>query len=267
MLDLFAGVGGWDVAARSLGLDVLGVELDHDACRTRLEAGLKTLCADITALDVAAWPAHKLLIASPPCQFFSVSSPKRKIVSDKPYNVKRRTEWRAYSEQGPELIQEPMRWARYWKPEAIAFEQVPGALPTWIEFSLELMSMGYNVWTGILNAADYGAQQDRSRAILMAHRSRYVAPPDEQPRADLLYPTIVCNRRSKGGIVVGRSLKAGGVAMTFAEAGAVQGFPIDYPWQGTVMDKSRQIGNAIPVQLAYAILSSLTGVSEKQEVA
>lgn len=189
VLDLFAGVGGWDVAARSMGYDVTGIELDPIACKTRAAAGLRTVCADITTLHPSDYPVHKLLLASPPCQFFSASSPKRKIVSEKPYNVKRRTKWRTYSEQGPDLIQEPMRWARAHYPEIIAFEQVPGALPTWETFALELEAMGYSTWTGIINAADYGAQQDRSRAILMAHRSRYVSPPEKQPREGKLYPT------------------------------------------------------------------------------
>jgi DNA (cytosine-5)-methyltransferase 1 len=257
MIDLFAGVGGWDLAARALGYDPLGIEMDPIACETRRAAELTTLCADVTTLDEALYPARRLLIASPPCQFFSTASPKRKVVSDKPYNIKRRTKWREYSAQGPDLIQEPMRWIRKWEPESIALEQVPGALPTWIDFSLELLAMGYSVWTGILNAADYGSQQDRSRAVLMASWSKLVSPPEKQPRFDYLYPTIVCNRRSKGGIVVGRSLKDGGIPMTFAEAGVVQGFPRNYPWHGGVEAKSRQIGNAIPVPLATAVLTAL----------
>ena len=30
-VDLFSGGGGWCLAAQTLGLEVLGVELDHDA--------------------------------------------------------------------------------------------------------------------------------------------------------------------------------------------------------------------------------------------
>lgn len=51
VIDLFAGPGGWDVAARQLGLDPVGVEYDDAACATRVAAGLRTLQADVAALD------------------------------------------------------------------------------------------------------------------------------------------------------------------------------------------------------------------------
>jgi DNA (cytosine-5)-methyltransferase 1 len=42
VIDLFAGPGGWDLAAQSLGMEVVGVELDDAACATREAAGLRT---------------------------------------------------------------------------------------------------------------------------------------------------------------------------------------------------------------------------------
>ena len=42
-VDLFAGPGGWDAAARALGLDGVGIELDPSACETRRAAGLRTV--------------------------------------------------------------------------------------------------------------------------------------------------------------------------------------------------------------------------------
>lgn len=50
-IDLFAGPGGWDVGARDLGIDPLGVEYDDNACATRNAAGLRTLQGDVSALD------------------------------------------------------------------------------------------------------------------------------------------------------------------------------------------------------------------------
>jgi site-specific DNA-cytosine methylase len=41
VIDLFAGCGGWDVGARALGVEPLGIELDHAACETRRAAGDK----------------------------------------------------------------------------------------------------------------------------------------------------------------------------------------------------------------------------------
>ena len=43
VVDLFAGMGGWDLAARQLDVDPLGIEHNPDACATREAAGLATL--------------------------------------------------------------------------------------------------------------------------------------------------------------------------------------------------------------------------------
>jgi len=64
----------------------------------------------------------------------------------------------------------PFEWA--------AFEQVPAALPLWEVFAQELRRLGWSVWTGILNVADYGVGQSRRRAVLIASAVRKVGPPE-----------------------------------------------------------------------------------------
>lgn len=74
IVDLFAGPGGWSEGLRSLGLADVGFEWDAAACATRAAAGHLTVRA-----DVADYPTEPLrsrvegLIASPPCQAFSVA--------------------------------------------------------------------------------------------------------------------------------------------------------------------------------------------------
>ncbi|WP_432185413.1 DNA cytosine methyltransferase [Streptomyces tendae] len=63
----------------------------------------------------------------------------------------------------------PLEWA--------AFEQVPGVLPLWEVYALELRRFGWHAWTGVLNAADYGVPQTRQRAVLIASAVRRVGPP------------------------------------------------------------------------------------------
>lgn len=63
----------------------------------------------------------------------------------------------------------PLEWA--------AFEQVPSVLPLWQVYAMELRRFGWHVWTGILNAADYGVPQTRERAVLIASAVRKVRPP------------------------------------------------------------------------------------------
>lgn len=64
----------------------------------------------------------------------------------------------------------PLEWA--------AFEQVPSVLPLWKVYAIELRRFGWSVWTGILNAANYGVPQTRERAVLLASAIRKVGPPE-----------------------------------------------------------------------------------------
>ena len=47
VIDLFAGPGGWDIGARALGVDTIGIEHDAAACATRSAAQHATIRADV----------------------------------------------------------------------------------------------------------------------------------------------------------------------------------------------------------------------------
>jgi DNA (cytosine-5)-methyltransferase 1 len=83
--------------------------------------------------------------------------------------------WAAVREAS--LIVEPARFINACHPEWVALEQVPAVLPLWRVYAAELGKRGYSVWTGKLNAADYGVPQTRERAILIASRVRRVSRP------------------------------------------------------------------------------------------
>lgn len=69
---MFAGAGGWDVAAEVLGIDVDGIEIMPEAKATRKAAGFRTICSDVR--DYFPGPGeYDMLIASPPCQTFSIA--------------------------------------------------------------------------------------------------------------------------------------------------------------------------------------------------
>jgi DNA (cytosine-5)-methyltransferase 1 len=177
ILDLFAGPGGWDLAARALGLDVLGLELDPATCQTRRAAGLATIEADVALADPATFGAVDGLLASPPCQTFSASG-KRAGLAD--LDLVHETA-RAIAEARPALMRppadprsllvtEPLRWAVALGPRWLAWEQVPAVEGFWRECAQHLRRLGYATWVGVLDAADYGVAQRRRRAVLLAHR-------------------------------------------------------------------------------------------------
>lgn len=79
------------------------------------------------------------------------------------------------------LAAEPMRYLhalhQAGAPDWFLAEEVPDVLPLWRQYAATLRTWGFSVWTGILNAADYGVPQTRRRAILIASRVRTAEPP------------------------------------------------------------------------------------------
>jgi len=187
VIDLFAGPGGWDLGARAVGLDPLGIEWDDSACATRRAAGLRTLQADVAACDPLDFAPVTGLIASPPCQAWSMAG-KGGGRRDKEHVIRclgelaagndTRAEHRAKCEdERSMLVVEPLRWILALRPGWAALEQVPPVLELWSNVAFILGQHGYATWTGILEAERYGVPQTRERAILMASRLGPALPP------------------------------------------------------------------------------------------
>lgn len=289
VLDLFAGPGGWDEGARSLGIVTVGVDWDDAACRTARAAGHTRVRADVSQIPTAPMVGKVTgLIASPPCTDFSTAGGMRR-------------------EGGlsGHLVREVLRYAEALKPEWIAAEQVPQVIHIWQDYAYRLRVMGYSVWAGVLNAADYGVPQERERAILLASRVRRVQPPapthTADPGPDLFDSGLEPWRTLAGtlGLPQGceydsgqNSRAAGGGTVRYVRscdrpAGTLTGqtrgqwvirgsdrrklnlvdrarlqtFPADYPWRGSSAEKDQQIGNAVPPLLATHVLCAVTGAA------
>lgn len=265
-IDLFAGAGGWDLAAADFGYSPMGYEWWTPACDTREAAGLRTFQIDIRILGEKPC---ELLMASPPCQTFSVAAGSHQNPDD----------------ERTQLIWEPLRWMQFDTP-IVVMEQVSPAASIFHTYANILASRGYHVAVDVANAWEYGVSQTRKRVILRASRHgaprsmrRTTAPAwneilgvegtlESNYRGggrDPLTGKWILGRREMGQIgfaVTGKAQKlilADGTKrrMTAAEAGLLQGFPADFPWQGTAQERWQQVGNAIPVPLARAILESM----------
>lgn len=189
IVDGFAGPGGWSEGLRLLGLRDVGLELDTAACKTRAAASHLTIQCDIAQYPTAPFKGRATKqIWFPPCQAWSragkglglVDQPLvHQAVEDLANGRDTRAQLKAAcKDERSILAAEPMRWLYDLRPEWVCMEEVVDVLPLWRQYALYLRGWGYSVWTGILNAADYGVPQTRRRAILIASLVRPVTAPE-----------------------------------------------------------------------------------------
>jgi DNA (cytosine-5)-methyltransferase 1 len=180
-VELFAGVGGFSLGMKAAGIDVaLAVEKDEQTQATYSEnfPSTSVLCADVqelTGLEIRRllevaqnqqgreWDGKiALVFGGPPCQGLSRIG-KRDV--DDPRN---------------QLIAHFCRLVEELQPTAFVLENVPDLLlPKYaglIEPSLQqLQQAGYNTWTWVLNAKDYGVPQ-KSKTGLYRRNSHHTSP-------------------------------------------------------------------------------------------
>jgi DNA (cytosine-5)-methyltransferase 1 len=183
IIDLFAGPGGWSTGLNLIGRsETVGIEWDKAACETARAAGHNRMQADIAELDpfTVAGADVEGLIASPPCQGFSMAGKGRgredsqliiAAAADMASGLDpRQTLASKVKDDRSVLALEPMRWVLDLEPEWTTWEQVPAVLPLWEACAEVLRADGYDVWTGLVQAETLGVPQTRKRAILRARR-------------------------------------------------------------------------------------------------
>ncbi len=193
ILDLFAGAGGWEEALRTLGLRALGIELDTTASATAVAAGHERLIDDVAALDPRAFAPLWGLIASPPCQAYSVAGQKlgrrdkrHVIACAHDFAAGRDTRaarLRACEDDRSLLTVEPLRFVLALRPNWVAMEQVPAVAELWSIFAELLAEHGYSTAVGVLSAERYGVPQVRKRAFLIASVDGEVRLPEPSHRS------------------------------------------------------------------------------------
>lgn len=175
-IDLFAGAGGFSLAAYQVGIEVLAaIELDSSAARTyqenlidRLEQDIHLISGDILKIlpsdlrsDLGLVAGElDLILGGPPCQGFSSHRIKDAGVDD-PRN---------------KLLLRYYDFVEEFQPKAFLVENVAGLF--WKKHSRYLERFqqlaeenGYHIhFCGTLNAKDYGVPQNRKRAFILGIR-------------------------------------------------------------------------------------------------
>lgn len=199
------------------------------------------------------------------------------------------------------LTAEPMRWHYDLQPEWICMEQVPSVLVVWQQYADILQRWGYSVAAGIVDAADYGLGQNRKRAVLIASRARDVelpAPthggPGQRPfvsMADAIgwgytrrpAPTVTSGGTYTGGAepfgngtrqamkrVIGTPLwkdrDLPHLRPAIAECAALQGFRPELEFHGRAGQRHLQVGNAVAVAVAVALIRAAAGIEQHQQL-
>lgn len=176
-LDLFAGTG-WGVACQRLGIAEQGVEIAPASVATREANGMSTLYRDVwEGLDHDPLD-YDILIASPPCQTFSMAGngAGRRALDEviEAISLGAYRDPAALRDFGERhdprtaLVLTPLAHVYRDAPLYVVMEQVPTVLPVWEAVAEVMRTWGYSVVTGNLQAEMYGVPQTRKRAILIA---------------------------------------------------------------------------------------------------
>lgn len=174
-VDLFSGAGGMSLGAQRAGVEIkLAVELNTAAFETFAFNHPEALViqTDVQGLKNLSVPYPKndmIVFGGPPCQGFSTSN-QRTRSSENEKN------W---------LYQAFVGFIRKVKPGWVVFENVRGILETEGGVFAErvendIRKLGYSTTKGLLNAAQFGVPQVRSRFFLIA-RLNGDAPPLPTP--------------------------------------------------------------------------------------
>ena len=158
-IDLFCGIGGFRLSLESFGHHcVFSSDSDKDARETYIANFGESPVGDITKIEASVIPEHQILCGGFPCQPFSISGNQG-----------------GFQDARGTLLYEILRIADYHQPEVLFLENVRNyeshAGGKTLDTTLSLMEKaGYEPFTKVLNASDFGIPQKRERLYFVCFR-------------------------------------------------------------------------------------------------
>lgn len=159
VIDLFSGIGGFHLALSSFGAEVVfASEWDKDASNVYTKNFGLVPQGDITKIDEKTIPDHDILCAGFPCQAFSISGNQK-----------------GFADSRGTLFFDVARIAKEKQPKILFLENVKnlevhdnGNTISVIKNTLD--SIGYDVYSKVLDSAEYGCPQSRKRIYIVCFR-------------------------------------------------------------------------------------------------
>jgi|TARA_R110002012_G_scaffold45294_20_gene120504 DNA (cytosine-5)-methyltransferase 1 len=168
LIDMFCGAGLFSAGFQDAGFrPVLAIDVAGDAIASyNRNVAAVAVTGSVTQFD--SIPEASVLIAGPPCQGFSTLG--RQDPLDKRNS----------------LALEVPRWAAASNADVVVVENVPPFLRSshWRAMADQLEACGYEVTTWVLDAADHGTPQFRTRGFTIASKVGLPAAPVPTARAN-----------------------------------------------------------------------------------
>lgn len=159
VIDLFAGIGGFHLALSSFGAEIIfASEWDKDAATVYAQNFGLIPEGDITKIDEKNIPEHDILCAGFPCQPFSISGNKK-----------------GFDDSRGALFFDVVRIAKEKQPKILFLENVKNLEThdngnTLSTINTVLDSVGYDVYSKVLDSAKFGSAQSRKRIYIVCFR-------------------------------------------------------------------------------------------------
>jgi len=265
-IDLFAGIGGFHLAASQNGGNcVMACEIDKAARQTYLaNHKVKNFVEDITKIKAKDVPDHDLLCAGFPCQPFSQAGFKK-----------------GFDDIRGTLFFYIAEIIRVKKPKAFFLENVRHLLNhdegrTFFKIKEVLEELGYSFSYKIVKASDFGLPQHRPRLFMVGLKNKKIN--FEFPKKIPLKVTLSdifgksCNKK------VGFTLRVGGRGSKIDDRRnwdrylvdgkeykiqpkdgiKMMGFPVDFKFPVSETQAMKQLGNSVAVPAISKTIEAIT---------